>query len=166
MDAMLCSNCGAEARIVSGKNYRFKETPLKHVMLHGIDLVECPECKNVDPIIPSLKDLFSSLAYAVVNKPSRLRGDEIRFLRKYIHKTQGQFARILQLDPTTISKYENNDDVPGPQTDKLIRLVAIALGDDGLKARIDVAVKQFENIEDVARTGRLEWKKTGEVQYA
>jgi putative zinc finger/helix-turn-helix YgiT family protein len=167
MEATLCSNCGADARIVNGKNYRFKDTPLRHVVLCGISLIECPTCKNVDPIIPSLNDLFSSLAHAVVNKPSRLKGDEIRFLRKYVHKTQAQFARIVGLDPTTISKYENDDDIPGAQTDKLIRLVATALGDEGLKSRIGDAVNQFEYIEDKARTGHLEYKhKTGEVQYA
>lgn len=166
MRSYLCSNCGVEARVEEG-NYRYKQTPLKRVMLCGIDLIKCPKCGNIDPIIPALDDLLSSLAFAVVNKPSRLKGDEIRFLRKYTHKTQAQFARVLELDPTTISKYENDDDVPGPQTDKLIRLVAIALGEDGLRARITEAVSQFENIEDVPRASRLEYEgKTGEVQYA
>lgn len=164
---MVCSSCGAEARIRKAKIYQFRETPLKRVFLSGIDLIECNKCHNVDPIIPSLDDLLSSLAYAVVSKSSRLTGDEIKFLRKFIHKTQVEFARILELDPTTISKYENDDDVPGAQTDKLIRLVAIALGEDGLKNRIVEAVSQFENIKPVPRSGKLMYEReTGEVQYA
>jgi putative zinc finger/helix-turn-helix YgiT family protein len=166
MRSTFCSKCGAEAKVEKGQ-YRFKGTPLKHVMLCGIDLIKCPKCRNVDPIIPSLEDLFSMLAFAVVKKNSRLKGDEIRFLRKYVHMTQAQFGRVVGLDPTTISKYENDDDVIGDQSDKLIRLVAIALGGPGLRARIDETVKQFENISDTPRAGQLQYDgKTGEVQYA
>jgi len=169
MGAYVCSNCGAEARVVTARKYQFRETPLKRVYLCGIHLIKCDKCKNVDPIIPELDDLLSSLAHAVTNKRSRLKGDEIRFLRKYVGKTQAQFARILELDPTTISKYENDDDVPGAQTDRLIRLVAIGLGVTGNASKNWMAdtVGQFENIEDVPRASPLEYEsKTGEVQYA
>jgi DNA-binding transcriptional regulator YiaG len=161
-----CSKCGAEAKVVRG-NYAMKESGLPRVVLQGIQIIRCPKCGNEDPIIPHLDDLMGTLAFAVVMKPYRLTGEEIRFLRKYVLLTQEAFSRMLRVDKTTLSKWENNDDPIGEQSDLLVRCVAVALGGPGLKGRLEEAVRQFENIKDrKKRVGFQVNAETREVEYA
>jgi len=63
--------------------------------------------------------LMRILALAVIKKPYRLTGEEVRFLRKYLRLTE--FSRLIHVDKTTLSKSENNDDRLGDQSDRLIR---------------------------------------------
>ena len=98
-----CSNCSADARIVRGSR-PFKETALPNVILRDVEIIRCDECGNEDPIIPHVNDLMRTLALAVVAQPYRLSGSEVRFLRKYLKKTGDQFAGLIHVDKTTLSK--------------------------------------------------------------
>src|SRR5204863_5856835 len=82
----------------------------------------CKQCDNEDPIIAHIDDLMRTVALAVVCNPSSLRGGDVRFLRKYIGKTAEEFGKLLNIDKTTISKWENGHDPVGDQSDRLIRL--------------------------------------------
>ena len=73
----------------------------------------------------------------------------MRFLRKYIHMTQVQLAELLDVDKTTLSKWETNDDRPGRQSDRLIRAVIVALG-EGLKQTMEKVIRGFVGIENSA----------------
>lgn len=159
-----CSNCGAEARVVRG-NYPFKECGL-NVVLVGIEIVRCGHCENEEPIIPQLSDLMRTIAFAVVGKKSRLLGEEVRFLRKYLNMTGEEFSRILHIDRTTLSKWENNDDKVGAQSDLLIRAIALALG-DGLKEKAEQYVRLFGGIQRKRRSVRFNVDpQKNEVEYA
>ena len=143
---VMCSNCAKTAKIVSDSVYRFKESGLKNVFLVGINTIRCPHCKNIDPIIPNLNGLMQTLAAAVAGKPYRLCGDEIRYLRKYLRMNGEQFANLLAADKTSLSKWENDDDVPGERTDRLIRAVTVGLG-EGLQDHIAEIVRGFASIK-------------------
>jgi DNA-binding transcriptional regulator YiaG len=52
--------------------------------------VLCPKCKSEDPIILNMNGLMRALARAVIEKPYRLTGEEVRFLRKYLRLTVRQ----------------------------------------------------------------------------
>jgi hypothetical protein len=67
--------------------YDLKEVGLKNVVLQRIEIVKCPKCKNEDPIIANMNGLMRALALAVIEKPYRLSGEEVRFLRKYLRRT-------------------------------------------------------------------------------
>ena len=127
MSKMTCSNCSAEAKVALG-SYPFGESGLP-VVLKGIELIKCGKCGNVDPIIPRLNELMRVLALAVIRKPYRLRGEEVRFLRKYIKMSGEGFSRLLHVDKTTLSKWENNADPVGDQSDRLIRALVLVLGE-------------------------------------
>ena len=139
-----CSNCGAEARVVRGAHH-FKEIALKNVTLMGVKLIQCPTCGNEDVVIPRVNEVMRVLAMAVVNKPYRLAGHEVRFLRKFLGMTGEEFARLLHVEKTTLSKWENDDPPIGQQSDLLVRSVALALG-EGLQGRQAEVVRQFERI--------------------
>ena len=143
-----CSNCGAKARVVRG-DYVWEDVDLP-VTLKNVEQVKCSKCGNADVVIPRLAQVMRTLAHAVIHKPYRLRGEEVRFLRKYLGMTGADFSALLKVDKTTLSKWENNDDPVGDQSDRLIRAVATALG-DGLKKDIEEAVRAFPDIRPDAK---------------
>jgi DNA-binding transcriptional regulator YiaG len=147
-----CSNCGAAAKVARG-TYRFTESGLKNVYLAGLELIRCPKCKNVDPIIPNMRGLLQFLALAVLEKPWRLTGEEIRYLRKYLRLTGEQFSSYLGVDKTTLSKWENDRDPVGEPSDRLIRAVTLMMG-EGLKASVEEIVSKFPKIRGGLRACR------------
>ena len=149
-----CANCGAPARIVRG-SYDFPESGLKRLRLRGIETIVCDECGGVDPIIPRVNDLMRMLAVAVIAKPYRLTGDEIRFLRKYLRMTGDEFGRLLHVHRTNLSKWENDEDTVGPQSDRLIRTIALSLG-EGLKGKLEELIRKFPDIQDEPAAVRID----------
>jgi DNA-binding transcriptional regulator YiaG len=143
---MQCSNCSKAAKIVHG-NYHFKESGLDNVILCGIELIQCDHCGNEDPIIPAMNELFRTIALAIVTKPYRLAGEEVRFLRKYLALTGDKFSRLLHIDKTTLSKWENNEDPVGTQSDLAIRMLIMSQ-DKALREKIaEVVNESFEKIQ-------------------
>lgn len=143
-----CSNCGKNASVNRGK-YHFKECGLQNVMLDGIEVISCDNCGNIDPIIPRFNDLMRTLALAVIVNPARLSGAEIKFLRKYLKMTGEQFAQLLSVDKTTLSKWETNADQVGAQSDKLIRAI-VALKSKELQNEADELLLRFQSVSKKA----------------
>ena len=151
MTTAQCSACGAEAKVVR-ERYRFTECGLPNVVLLGVEVIQCPVCGNRDPIIPRLNGLMRLLAVAVVAKPYKLEGEDVRFLRKYLRMSGDEFSSLLHVDKTTLSKWENNEQSIGDQSDRLIRAVTMALG-EGLKDKIEEIVRTFPRIQE--RTDKI-----------
>lgn len=149
-----CSNCGSEAKIVRG-DYEFKETGLRDLVLLDIELVKCGKCGNVDPILFQVDELMHIAAVAILQKPYRLQGEELRFLRKHIDLNQEEFAKLLHVDKTTLSKWENNEDPIGVQSDLLARAVVISR-DKRLEKRAADHIRAFEKIADKQKHVRVE----------
>jgi DNA-binding transcriptional regulator YiaG len=133
MNKAECTKCEKEAKIVRG-SYTLEDVGIP-VVLQGIEIIHCDHCGNEDPIIPRINDLMRAIAVAVICKPYRLRGEEIRFLRKYLEMTGDEFARLIDVDKTTLSKWENNDDPVGKNNDRLIRLTVLGVG-EGLQEKL------------------------------
>jgi DNA-binding transcriptional regulator YiaG len=136
-------------------SYQFKESGLDYVYLKGIDLVKCHDCGTIDPIIPHINELMRVVALAVIARPYRLAGEEVRFLRKFLGKTGAEFSGIVSVDITTLSKWENNEDPVGEQSDRLIRAVVLAL-DDKLKERSRDVINSFPQIEKEFHDNQIE----------
>jgi DNA-binding transcriptional regulator YiaG len=160
-----CSECGSIAKVTRG-TYQFKESGLDYVYLKGIDLIKCHDCGTVDPIIPHINELMRVVAFALIARHYRLGGEEVRFLRKFLGKTATQFSALLSVDATTISKWENNDDPVGEQSDRLIRTVVLAM-DDKLKEKLREVIKSFPKIEKKHQDDQLEINPSNmSYQYA
>jgi len=149
----LCSNCGKAAKVIRG-DYEWKDVDLP-VLLKNVEMIQCGQCGTVEVIIPRINKLMSLLALAVILKPDRLTGGELRFLRKYIGKTGADFSKLIKVDKATLSKWENDDDPIGEQSDRLIRTVILALG-DGLEMELRKAVLQFPEISRDIRPAKIE----------
>jgi hypothetical protein len=63
-----------------------------------------------------------------------------------MEKSQDDLAAILDVHKATISKWENNEDPIGDQSDRLIRLVAVAKG--GLKDEVTSVIGGFLAIQE------------------
>jgi putative zinc finger/helix-turn-helix YgiT family protein len=160
-----CSNCGEQTHVARGI-YRFRESGLGNVFLVNIDMIRCSQCGNEDPVIPHLNELMSVLALAVIRKPCPLNGNEVRFLRKYLKMTGEQFGQVLGVGKHHVSKWENGADPVGPQSDRLIRAVAVVLGHN-LQSHQEQIGRVFADIDPTVR--EIEFKidpEAEEIQYA
>jgi putative zinc finger/helix-turn-helix YgiT family protein len=153
MKGDVCCTCGETANVIRG-DYRYKESGLKNVILLGIDLIRCPKCGNEDPVIPRINELHRALALAVASQLFRLQGEDVRYLRKYLGMSQDEFSKLLHVHKTNLSKWENNEDKIGEQSDRLIRTVALTLG-EGLQKKAADVVRAFPAIRETTRK-RLE----------
>jgi YgiT-type zinc finger domain-containing protein len=149
-----CSNCGAEARVVRG-DYEFKESGLRDVVLLDIKLVKCGKCGNVDPILFQVDDVMNLIAVAILQKPYRLLGEELRFLRKHVDLPQEEFAKLLHVDKTTLSKWENNEDPIGIQSDLWARTVVMSR-DKRLEKRAADHIRTFGKMANKQKRVRVE----------
>jgi putative zinc finger/helix-turn-helix YgiT family protein len=153
MKTDVCGACEGPADVVRG-SYPYKESGLKNVTLSGIELIRCRKCGHVDPVIPRLNELHRALALAVASQPFRLQGEDVRYLRKYLGMTQETFAELLHIHKSNLSKWENNEDKIGEQSDRLIRIVVLTLG-EGLQKKAADVVRAFPAIRKTTRK-RLE----------
>ena len=94
-------------------------------------------------------------AVAILQKPYRLQGEELRFLRKHIDLSQEEFAKLLHVDKTTLSKWENNEDPIGVQSDLLARAIVISR-DKRLEKRAADHIRAFAKIADKQKRVRVE----------
>jgi DNA-binding transcriptional regulator YiaG len=151
---MRCGRCSAQTEAIQG-NYKFSECGLPNVVLVNIGLIHCPACGNDDPVIPRYTYVMRLLTEAVVSKPYALRGEEIRFLRNRLRMTGDELAELLHIDRSNLSKWENNRERVGPQSDRLIRTVAVARA-DGLKEKLEQVVNSFPQIQTTAAAVSIE----------
>jgi transcriptional regulator with XRE-family HTH domain len=147
-----CSNCGAPTESVRG-DYRFEETGLP-VLLKNIELIRCGRCGNVDPVIPRMSRVFQVIALALIRKKHPLKGREIEFLRTHVGLSRNEFASLLHAEPAALERWENDQERAGAQTDRLIRALALLLG-EGLQEAGDSA-RAFVEIQDQPRELAIE----------
>lgn len=119
-----CPNCGEAAKVERGV-WPFEELGLPNVVLLGLDILRCPSCGEEAPMIHKFDQLMATIATAIIAKHDGLTGAEVRFLRKRLGLTQAEFSLLVAVSKTHVSKWENDDDPVGPQSDKLIRHIML-----------------------------------------
>ena len=117
-----CSNCGESMR-TRRENYLYDECGLRHITLIGVRVNRCARCGNYEVSIPRIEQLHRLIAKALIEKATRFTGDEIRFLRKSLGLSSGDFARRVGVTLETVSRWEQNAVPVGPQADRLVRLL-------------------------------------------
>jgi putative zinc finger/helix-turn-helix YgiT family protein len=146
---MKCPNCGKEMKS-KVRDYEYVESGLKNVVLSGITVHECKHCGEVLPEIRNIKQVHQWIAEYLIKKQGVLTGAEFRFLRKAMGKSAKEIAECLAVNPVTISRWENDKEKIGPQSDRLLRMAFIL---DPTEARLFAAPKLLEFArETLART--------------
>ncbi len=141
-----CTNCGAPVT-TDTVNYRYTESGLPNIILQGVAMATCPNCGEAEVSIPRIAKLHRAIARELANSPARLTGAELRFLRKHLGLSGEEFGRYLHTDKTKISKWETEQDPIGPATDRLTRLLVVALDKD-LSSQVASVAEHLPQISD------------------
>jgi YgiT-type zinc finger domain-containing protein len=146
MKTMLCDICKGEMieRVATEKTpYKYEMSGLDNVHLIGLRVLVCSKCEVEAPIIPRMAELHKVIANIIVKQPYRLRGKEIRFLRKNAGFPANKFAALLGVDPSHLSRVENEKKGKplGPGTDRLVRTIAVMAneGEDAIEMLLRLA---------------------------
>lgn len=167
MTPMVCDYCNVEMtkRISSEKEpYHYQLSGLRDVLLFGITVQCCPSCGFEAPIIPRIQELHDVIARAVLNKAGTLRGEEIRFLRKYAGFPANAFAHLLGITPQYLSRVENGHvSRLGTPTDRLVRALTIrAKGTNGKDVR-DALIRHADLVKQQEKE-RRRWRSQFRLQ--
>lgn len=117
-----CSNCDRLMK-AGRENYLYDESGLRNVTLMGILIHRCAACGNYEVSIPRIEQLHRIIAKSLIEKRTRFTGPEVRFLRKSLGLSSGDFARRMGVTVETVSRWEQNAVPVGPQADRLVRLL-------------------------------------------
>jgi putative transcriptional regulator len=119
-----CSGCGKKARIRRG-NYRYDRIGAP-VLLKNVQILDCAACGTRDPMLRDKRRLMDAVTFAVASQPWKLRGSDVRHLRKYLGMTGLAFGKLVQVEPETLSRWENDQQAIGKNSDRLIRFVVMS----------------------------------------
>jgi len=121
-DRVKCAECG-HAMGVRRENRRYDAGGLPQVVLQDVETRRCPRCGAEEVVIPRIEGLHRVIAGALIHKPARLAGSEIRFLRKYLGLAGADLARRMGTTRETVSRWEGGATPIGPQADRLLRVL-------------------------------------------
>ena len=121
----MCRACGKGELVSVRERVHYTGSGLPNVWLENVEVRRCPACKEHVVVLFAVEHLHRAIALAVAKKSSRLTGVEARFLRKVLGFSGVDFARHLGVDPTVLSKWENDALPIGEQSDRLLRLMGV-----------------------------------------
>ncbi len=107
------------------EDYQYAASGLPYVTLSGVEVRRCPECGEVEVMIPKIEELHRALALAVVAKKARLTGAEVRFLRKFLGWSGVDFAKRMGVTPESVSRWENDREKMSALADRPLRLMVV-----------------------------------------
>jgi putative zinc finger/helix-turn-helix YgiT family protein len=131
------------------KDYHYTECGLQHVVLKKTKVFVCDNCGAEMPEIPQVGSLHYAIAADLLRKKGPLCGEEIRFLRKVSGLKATELATFMEVDSTTISKWETNVRGIGRRSDRVLRLIIYT----GILQRlfIDTEENLVETVATVAK---------------
>jgi len=118
-----CRTCHEGETKTTTENHLYVESGLPNVVLVGVDVRRCPKCGAFEVLLPRVAELHRVIAKAIIRKPARLSGAEVKFLRKHLGWSGADFAAHMGVDPTTVSAWENERKPFGTSSDRLLRLM-------------------------------------------
>jgi putative zinc finger/helix-turn-helix YgiT family protein len=119
---MTCAKCGGPLRI-SGRKHHYVECGLPNVTLHGVEVRTCQSCGEVEAAIPNLEGLHACLAHAIVERRSAMTKEEFRFLRQFLGHSSQDFAKMLDVTPETMSRWQSGKHEIPRSVDLLVRFL-------------------------------------------
>lgn len=101
--------------------YHYRESGLPNVYLSsGYREVKTPYGPSV--VIKDVDGLHYAIAAMLVNERPHLTGPEVRFIRRYLEKTQAELGAVLGVEEQSVRRWERLARVPKP-ADRALRLL-------------------------------------------
>lgn len=130
----------------------------------GVQVGTCGACGERFTSYPKSGLMLDAVAQALINKPSRLTGREIRFMRSKLGLRGEEFAAQLGVTAAQVSRWENAAPKEGKAVvvsataDRLIRMLVALAG--GFKVGDLAAIDSSdpEPLTAVVRLARGKWK--------
>ncbi len=119
---MKCPMCH-ENMVARQEPYHYEESGLDFIYLQGINIFYCEKCGECVVPIPDVDQLNQLICRRLISRNELLTGQEIRFLRKNIGVKAQKFAKLIGVDRSTLSRWENDDRSANETADKLVRLI-------------------------------------------
>ena len=123
-----CTVCHEAELVEKRETYLYKECGLDNVVLLDQPVRRCPNCGAHELSLRALSRLHREIAISIINRPSKLTGQEVRFLRKHLGYSGIDFAQVIGVARSHLSRWENDAEPIGPANDRLLRLL-VAQGD-------------------------------------
>lgn len=131
-----CEQCGRRMRRTIVDRYEYKESGLSGIYLHGIAVYVC-QCGEEVVELPKIDRLHDLIFQKLLMKPSSLTGSELRFIRKSLGLKAADFAAMVSVTATTVSRWETDAESIGSVSDKLIRIAATLTATAKIKAEVE-----------------------------
>jgi DNA-binding transcriptional regulator YiaG len=108
--------------------YHYRESGLPNVYLSG-GYREVQTAYGPSVVIEDVEGLHHAIAVMLVNERPHLTGPEVRFIRRYLEKTQAELGAVLGVEEQSVRRWERLARVPKP-ADRALRLLFLnAFGD-------------------------------------
>jgi len=120
-----CRECGEIAVAARRKEHPYIECGLQTVLVKGMEIRACSACKARQIVVQRVLELHQTIAMALARKPSRLAGDEIRFMRKHIDWSGKDLARHMGVAHETVSRWEHQREFMSAMADRLFKLIVV-----------------------------------------
>jgi putative zinc finger/helix-turn-helix YgiT family protein len=141
---------------------------LPEVTIADLAVEHCPACGATEEVWPEMEPMYRALAAAIIAKPCRLTGAEIRVLRNVLGWTAVELAAHLGVSSSQVSRWENDREPVGPVADRMLRaILALREGMSLSTDRLAAISKERRPLHATLRHARGGWKvETGEVRAA
>jgi DNA-binding XRE family transcriptional regulator len=103
-----CPKCGSKMQLKVGAHDVGRLVGLPSVTIRNLRAHVCPRRHEVIINGKVLQRILLCLARLFVTQVDRLGGCEVRYLRKYLRETQGQFAERLGVSRATAARWEED----------------------------------------------------------
>lgn len=140
------------------KMYHYTDCGLRNVWLsNGFAIHDTPYGKGV--AIHDVEGLHRVLARALVHKPGKLSGTEIRFLRKEMELSQASLAASLGVNAQTVALWEKGRGrIQGP-ADKMLRV--LVSGHFTNHVRVRRLIDQLNELDQLVHEDKMIFRETG-----
>jgi putative zinc finger/helix-turn-helix YgiT family protein len=147
------------------KPYHYTESGLDNVYLYGVAEYKCPKCGNEMVQIPRIAQLHIILAIVISQKPERLTGEEIRFMRKEVGMNGKAFAEAIGITPVSLSRWENNKEKHSDSHDKLVRYIFRSMMQKRMQDMMDYIEESISQAEVISYQNRRMDVKTDQMRF-
>src|SRR5689334_2170966 len=122
---MRCPTCGGTVKRTVLEKYEDDLIGIGRpvALINSVFEERCEKCDFTQIVVPDLDGLIAAIAASRALHPLKLRGEELRFMRKALEVSARDLADVVGVTQETMSRWENNHDPISPTVEKLLRLI-------------------------------------------